>query len=177
MLDIVSKRLILLVFVSYEAVRLWWWGGNCGVVSFGKTPFFCSSPTTGSIFNCMCSNGVGAVESKTDTKTVTPLVTQAAGLNSPGYPLPQALRPPSFSWCMNKIMNTRYRLIHRSARGGMYYCLDKQTAKRHSRQTRNASEARQILEAKNIAERQPALNQQIAGAYLAGSDSGGAQTL
>ena len=77
------KRLILLAFFSYEAVRLWWWGGNCGVVSFGKTPFFCSSPTTGSIFNCMCSNGVGAVESKTDTKTVTPLVTQAAGLNSP----------------------------------------------------------------------------------------------
>ena len=30
----VRKRLILLAFVSYEAVRLWWWGGNCGVVGF-----------------------------------------------------------------------------------------------------------------------------------------------
>ena len=70
------------------------------------------------------------------------------------------------------LMNTRYRLIHRSARGGMYYSLDKQTGRRHSLQTRIASEARQILEAKNIAERQPALNQQIARAYLAGSDSG-----
>jgi len=42
------KHLILLAFVSYEAVRLWWWGGNCGVVSFGKTPFFCSIPTSAS---------------------------------------------------------------------------------------------------------------------------------
>ena len=42
------KHLILLTFVSYEAVRLWWWGGNCGVVSFGKTPFFCSIPTLAS---------------------------------------------------------------------------------------------------------------------------------
>jgi hypothetical protein len=39
-----QKCLILLAFVSYEAVRLWWWGGNCGVVSFGKTPFSCSFP-------------------------------------------------------------------------------------------------------------------------------------
>jgi hypothetical protein len=44
----VRKHLILLAFVSYEAVRLWWWGGNCGVVSFGKTPFFCSIPTLAS---------------------------------------------------------------------------------------------------------------------------------
>jgi hypothetical protein len=44
----VRKHLILLEFVSYEAVRLWWWGGNCGVVSFGKTPFFCSIPTLAS---------------------------------------------------------------------------------------------------------------------------------
>ena len=73
---------------------------------------------------------------------------------------------------MKNIMNTRYRLIHRGLRKGMYYSLDKQTGKRRSLQTRNASEARQILKAKNIAERQPALNQQIARAYLAGSDSG-----
>jgi hypothetical protein len=33
----VPKCLILLAFVSYEAVRLWWCGGNGGVVSFEKT--------------------------------------------------------------------------------------------------------------------------------------------
>jgi hypothetical protein len=32
----VRKCLILLAFVSYEAVRLWWWDGNCGVVDFEK---------------------------------------------------------------------------------------------------------------------------------------------
>jgi hypothetical protein len=31
-----QKCLILLAFVSYEAVRFWWWGGNCGVVDFEK---------------------------------------------------------------------------------------------------------------------------------------------
>jgi hypothetical protein len=44
----VRKRLILLAFVSYETVRLWWWGGNCGVVSFGKIREFCSIPTLAS---------------------------------------------------------------------------------------------------------------------------------
>jgi hypothetical protein len=33
-----QKCLILLAFVSYEAVRLWWWGSNCGVVDFEKIP-------------------------------------------------------------------------------------------------------------------------------------------
>ena len=46
---------------------------------------------------------------------------------------------------MNKIMNTRYRLIHRGVRQGMYYSLDKRTGRRRSLQTRHASEARQIL--------------------------------
>ena len=39
------KHLILLAFGSYEAVRLWWWGGNCGVVDFGETLQICSIPT------------------------------------------------------------------------------------------------------------------------------------
>ena len=69
-------------------------------------------------------------------------------------------------------MNTRYRLIHRSARGGTYYCVDKKTGRRYSLQTRKASDARQIVDAKNAAEHQPALNLQLARAYLAGSDSG-----
>ncbi len=69
-------------------------------------------------------------------------------------------------------MNTRYRLIFRGLRGGMYYCVDKTTGKRTSLQTTNADEARQIVEAKNQAERQPVLNLQIAKAYIAGTDSG-----
>jgi len=54
----------------------------------------------------------------------------------------------------------------------MYYYFDKQARKRHSLHTRNEDEARQIIEAKNNAERQPVLNLQIAKAYLAGSDNG-----
>lgn len=42
------KRLILLAFVSYEAVRLWWRGGSNGVVDFEKTPCICSIPTLAS---------------------------------------------------------------------------------------------------------------------------------
>lgn len=69
-------------------------------------------------------------------------------------------------------MNTRYRLIFRGIRGGMYYSVDKTTGKRTSLQTTNEDEARQIVEAKNQAERQPVLNLQIAKAYIAGTDSG-----
>jgi integrase len=69
-------------------------------------------------------------------------------------------------------MNTRYRLIFRGVRGGMYYCVDKRSGKRTSLQTTNEDEARQIIEAKNAAERQPVLNLQIAKAYIAGTDSG-----
>jgi integrase len=69
-------------------------------------------------------------------------------------------------------MNTRYRLIFRGIRGGMYYCVDKTTGKRTSLQTANKDEAQQIIEAKNNSVRQPVLNLQIAKAYLAGMDSG-----
>jgi len=69
-------------------------------------------------------------------------------------------------------MKTRYRITYRGIRGGMFYYVDKKTGKRHSLHTRNADEARQIVEAKNNSERQPVLNLQIARAYLAGSDNG-----
>ncbi len=69
-------------------------------------------------------------------------------------------------------MKTRYRLTYRGIRGGMYYCVDKTTGKRTSLQTTNEDDARQIVEAKNTAERQPVLNLQIAKAYLAGTDNG-----
>src|ERR1041385_5611403 len=69
-------------------------------------------------------------------------------------------------------MKTRYRLIRRGVRSGGFYCVDNNTGKRPSRRTGSEDEARQIIQAKNQAERQPVLNLQIAKAYLAGSDSG-----
>jgi integrase len=69
-------------------------------------------------------------------------------------------------------MKTRYRLIFRGTRGGMFYCVDKLTGKRTSLQTTDKDEAEQIVQAKNNSVRQPVLNLQIAKAYLAGSDNG-----
>lgn len=69
-------------------------------------------------------------------------------------------------------MQSRYRLVNRGIRGGMFYYFDKTTRKRHSLHTRNEDEARQLIEAKNNSVRQPVLNLQIAKAYLAGSDTG-----
>ena len=50
--------------------------------------------------------------------------------------------------------------------------MDNHTGKRTSLRTGSEDEARQIVQAKNQAERQPVLNLQIAKAYLAGSDNG-----
>lgn len=69
-------------------------------------------------------------------------------------------------------MKTRYRLIRRGNRSHAFYCVDTTTGKRTSLRTSSEEEARQIVEAKNQAGRQPVLNLQIAKAYLAGSDSG-----
>lgn len=69
-------------------------------------------------------------------------------------------------------MKARYRLVFRGIRGGMFYCFDTKANKRQSLGTRNENEAKQLIEAKNIAERQPTLNMQIAKAYIAGSDNG-----
>jgi integrase len=69
-------------------------------------------------------------------------------------------------------MKKRYRLIRRGERGAKFYCVDTLTGKRTSLATPNEDEATQIVQAKNQALRQPALNLQIAKAYLAGSDSG-----
>jgi len=69
-------------------------------------------------------------------------------------------------------MKHRYRLTRRGSRGGMFYCVDKTTGKRTSLETTDPDEARQLVEAKNQAERQPVLNLQIAKAYLAGTDNG-----
>jgi hypothetical protein len=69
-------------------------------------------------------------------------------------------------------MNTRFRLIRRGIRGNGFYCVDTRTGKRTSLHTADEEVAAQVVEARNIAERQPSLNLQIAKAYLAGTDNG-----
>jgi integrase len=69
-------------------------------------------------------------------------------------------------------MRARYRLTRRGSRGDKFYCVDSTTGKRTSLNTSDEESARQIVQAKNQAERQPVLNLQIARAYLMGSDSG-----
>ncbi len=71
---------------------------------------------------------------------------------------------------MKGTVKTRYRLIRRGNRGGAFYCVDTETGSRSSLGTISEEEARQIVEAKNQAKRQPMLNLQIAKAYLAGTD-------
>ena len=68
-------------------------------------------------------------------------------------------------------MKTRYRLTRRGNRGDTLYCVDAQTHKRTSLNTADVKEARRIVEAKNQAELQPALNRQLAKAYLSGTDN------
>jgi integrase len=69
-------------------------------------------------------------------------------------------------------MKTRYRLIRRGCRGDTFYSVDSKTGNRTSLSTSDEEAARQVVEAKNQAERQPVLNLQIAKAYLAGTDNG-----
>ena len=69
-------------------------------------------------------------------------------------------------------MTTRFRLIYRGIRGGMFYCVDKITGRRSSLKTTDKDAAQQVIDAKNNAERQPVLNLHIAKAYLAGTDNG-----
>jgi integrase len=67
-------------------------------------------------------------------------------------------------------MKQRYRLFQRN--GGVFYTVDNSTGKQASLRTKNQDEAQRLLNAKNEAERQPAINLQIARAYLLASDSG-----
>jgi integrase len=72
---------------------------------------------------------------------------------------------------MKEQMKKRYRLVRRKLRGGTFYCVDNNTGKRTSLKTADEDAACQIVEAKNLAERQPHINRQIAKAYLAAADS------
>ena len=64
-------------------------------------------------------------------------------------------------------MKDRYWLTqHRS----VFYALDSETRKKQSLRTRNKSEARRLLAAKNESARQPQLNLALAKAYLSAHD-------
>ena len=76
------------------------------------------------------------------------------------------------SWCAMNTMSTRYRLVRRGSRGGRYYCVDTKTGQRLSLNTSEAADAQEIVDAKNKAAKQPALNLQLAKAYMAGTDHG-----
>jgi len=69
-----------------------------------------------------------------------------------------------------KNTTTRYRLIHRNARGGTYYAVDKTTGKRASLQTNDKAEAARQIAALNEAASQTALNLSLARIYLRHSD-------
>ena len=69
-------------------------------------------------------------------------------------------------------MKIRFRLIYRGERGRTFYCVDSETGRRFSLQTKDRDRAEQIVLAKNQSLRQPILNLQIAKAYLAGTDLG-----
>ena len=69
-------------------------------------------------------------------------------------------------------MKNRFRLIQRGLRGGTFYCVDAETGRRESLGTKHASEAGQIVLAMNQAFYQPAMNLQMAKAFLAPSDDG-----
>lgn len=65
-------------------------------------------------------------------------------------------------------MKNRYRLFKR--RGRIYYCFDNQTQRYTTLNTGDRDAARQIVDARNLALRQPALSREIGKAYLVASD-------
>ena len=64
-------------------------------------------------------------------------------------------------------MKNKYTLFKR---GTVYYIQDSQTGKQTSLRTKNETEARSLLNARNEAQRQPILNLHLARAYLTASD-------
>ena len=64
-------------------------------------------------------------------------------------------------------MKNKYTLFKR---GSVYYIQDSQTGKQTSLRTKNETEARSLLNARNEAQRQPILNLHLARAYLTASD-------
>ena len=64
-------------------------------------------------------------------------------------------------------MKTKFNLFRRN---GVFYIEDTATGKQTSLRTRDETEAKSLLEARNAAQRQPTLNLHLARAYLTASD-------
>ena len=64
-------------------------------------------------------------------------------------------------------MKTKYTLFRR---GDVFYSQDSATGKQTSLRTKDETEARSLLNARNEAQRQPVLNLHLARAYLTASD-------
>src|SRR6478736_2323474 len=69
---------------------------------------------------------------------------------------------------MSDDMTDKFRIFRRAS--GVWYLEDRESRHQQSLQTRDATEAKRLLLAKNEAHRQPAINVQIARAYLSASD-------
>jgi hypothetical protein len=64
-------------------------------------------------------------------------------------------------------MKTKFTMFRR---GEMFYIQDSATGKQTSLRTKDETEAKSLLEARNAAQRQPVLNLHLARAYLTASD-------
>ena len=71
---------------------------------------------------------------------------------------------------MGEEMRDRYRLFRNHARGGSYYIQDNLTGKQESLRTKDWATAKRLWLARNEAHRIPAINLQIARAYVAAAD-------
>ena len=71
---------------------------------------------------------------------------------------------------MGKDMKNRYRIFLNQARGGYFYVQDRITRKQESLGTKDKATAERLANALNEADRQPAINRQIAQAYLRAAD-------
>lgn len=67
-------------------------------------------------------------------------------------------------------MRDRYRLFRNNARGGSYYIQDNITGKQESLRTKDRATAKRLWQARNEANRLPAINLQIAPAYVTAAD-------
>lgn len=69
-----------------------------------------------------------------------------------------------------KEMRERYRLFQNNARGGSYYIQDGVTGKQESLRTKDRTTAKRLWQARNEAQRLPAINLLIARAYVTAAD-------
>ena len=93
-------------------------------------------------------------------------------LHNPGnsHPLPTGVEINRRNLiAVNTAMRQRYRLYRRK-KGGRYYIHDDVTGKQDSLHTSDRAAALRLFHSRNEAEQQPAVNLQIARAYLAASD-------